>query len=121
MAVWDDPRWQNSDPLGIGVQSRAAQNRFNFNVENPGTSFGPGHSAAWDGFFQAMQDQGVSNVGDSSTRMGFGPQFGALPSTFNPRFQTSAVQASGPSNQIGTPGIPASMQALQRRTTTKVK
>lgn len=108
--MWD----ASSDPLGIGLQSRAAQSRFNYGVQNPGTSFGPGHSAAWDGFFQALNEAGVSHLGDSSTRMGFGPQFGSLPSTYNPSFQTSAVRASGPSNQIGTPGIPQSMSSLQQ-------
>jgi hypothetical protein len=117
--------YDTKDPLGIDRGIRGMNNRFNFQQQNPGNAFGPLPSMQWEGFFQGLQDRGVSKVGDSSTRRGFGPQFGALPSTYNPDFQVSASE-SMPSNQIGVPGEEAplgvygssipSMDSLSRST-----
>lgn len=106
--MWD----AQTDPLGIGLQSRAANRRFTYGVQNPGSNFGPGHSSAWDGYFQALNEAGVSNLGDNSmgVHRGMFDAKPALPSTYNPAFQTSAVDAMGPSNQIG------SMAGIQRAT-----
>ena len=117
--------YDTTDPLGIDRQSRGLNSRFRYAQEHPGSSFGPLPSAGWSGYFQSLQDAGVSRLGDSSTRPGFGSQFGALPDTYDPNFQASAP-ATMPSNQIGVPGetmpngvygesIPA-MDALTRAT-----
>lgn len=80
-----------ADPLGIAVQGRGMQRRFQFAQQNPGSSFGPLPSAAWEGLFQAMQENGVNK-----TKFDSGGQFGSLPSTYNPAFQQSALNKSNP-------------------------
>lgn len=90
---------QGADPLGSAVQGRGLQRRFQFQQQHPGSSFGPLPSAAWEGLFQAMQENGVDKVADNSVGeargmfgQGGGNHFSALPSTYNPQFQHSAAQ-----------------------------
>jgi len=95
--------YETKDPLGIDRGIRGLNSRFDFQQQNPGNAFGPLPSMQWEGFFQSLKDNGVTGLGDSSTKAGFGPQFGALPSTYNPSYQGSAVETM-PSNQVGVPG-----------------
>lgn len=101
----------NTDPLGNGLKSRAAeyknawQQAADQNARDHGqlVSFGhigPLSNPAWDGFYQAMQEKGVDRLADSSVGMKKG-MFGGFdaPDTFNANFQQSAV-ASKPSNQL---------------------
>jgi hypothetical protein len=98
----------NNDPLGIALQSRAADKRFRFQQDHPGSSFGPLPDSRWDGFFQAMDEAGVDGVADSSVGAKKGMWSGKAPmgSTYDPRYQTSAVDTM-PSNQLGTAGLTA--------------
>jgi hypothetical protein len=98
--------YQN-DPLGIDVQSRGINRRWNYGIEHPEArlSGGPLPDPRWEGFFQAMSDQGVTKMADNSVgqaRGMFAPK-AAAPSTYNPDFQGSAVDTM-PSNQLGVAG-----------------
>lgn len=95
--------YNTKDPLGIDVQSRGMNNRFRYQQEHPGNAFGPLPSMQWEGYFQSLEDAGVTHMGDSSTKQGFDSQFGSLPSTYDPQRQASAVDTM-PSNQIGQAG-----------------
>lgn len=53
---------QGADPLGISVQARGMDRRFNYAQQHPGSSFGPLPNPMWEGLFQALQEQGVDNV-----------------------------------------------------------
>lgn len=46
----------STDPLGIGLQQRAAANR------QPYPGFGPLPDPQWEGYFQAMNEAGVNKV-----------------------------------------------------------
>lgn len=82
-----------TDPLGIGVQARGRAHRQAYEMQNLGHNMGPLSSSMWDGFFQAMQEQGVRGVADNSVGVARG-MFGATPqtSTYDPSFQSSALQ-----------------------------
>ncbi len=97
-----------ADPLGIAVQGRGMDRRFNFAQQHPGSSFGPLPSPMWEGLFQAMQENGVSKVGEES-----GGQFGALPSTYNPNFQQSAASSGGPLSGLQS-AMPAGYQTHEQ-------
>ena len=103
-----------TDPLGIGLKARAANQRRDLEVRNLGHNYGPLSDPAWDGFFQAMNEAGVDNLADNSMGAARG-MFSAkppLPSTFNPAFQTSATMGMTPTNQIGVPGVVPSLEGL---------
>lgn len=92
------------DPLGIGVMGRGQQSRSQQHLDemdgdiNSRMVGGPLPNAAWDGLLQAMQEHHVGRVGQTSATP-------ALPSTFNPAFQHSAVEESGPSTNMAAPGL----------------
>lgn len=96
-----------SDPdrLGIGLKSRAKRERMSADPrEGFGRHVGPLGDPQWAGFFQALQEAGVDRVADNSVgeARGMFPQSAPYEHTFDPmQGQTSAVLASGPSNQIG--------------------
>jgi len=97
------------DPTGAGLKIRAAGHRRNFQDQEaerykvlqqafPGIgmygpmrsslgkmSSGPLPDPAWEGLFQAMSERGVSKV------KGAAEPFGALPSTYDPEPQASAL------------------------------
>lgn len=104
--------YDTKDPLGIDRMARGVNSRFEFQQQNPGNAFGPLHSAQWDGFFQALQDQGVKRLADNSIGQARGmfPGQEATPNTYDPRYQTSAVAAAGPSNQVGA--MPGSVSGI---------
>lgn len=114
--MWD----QQSDPLAIGLQSRARQKRLDY---YNGAGFGHMGTVLpdpkWDGFFQAMDEAGVSNLADSSVGIKKGMWSPGAPQggTYDPRYQSSAVDAMSPSRQLGVPGanVPSSVQALLRK------
>lgn len=101
-----------SDPLGVGLRSRAAdyktlwQQAADQNARDHGqlVSFGhigPLSDPRMDGFFQAMQEAGVDKVGDASTGMKKGMFGGSeAPSTFDPASQSSAIDQSPVSRQL---------------------
>lgn len=89
------------DPLGIAVQGRAqaARQSRHLNEDWGHPTFGPLPDPKWDGFFQAMKEQGVTGLADNSVGVKKG-MFGAAPpsaDTYNPQFQTTALT---PSRQI---------------------
>ena len=71
----------------------------------------------WDAWLEALQDQGVTELADSSVGAAKG-MFSATPqtSTFDPSFQTSAGAGMSPSRQIGQrlPGKNAALRGLQQ-------
>lgn len=103
-----------ADPLGIALQDRAQQARqaqrmqdFEYNTGSLGLgSAGPLPSAAWDGLFQAMAERGVRRAGQSSGTAALGP-------TYDPGFQTSAVDQAN-ANSFASP---YHGQSLDRRAT----
>lgn len=56
-------------------------------------NFGPAPDPSWDGYFQAMGEQGVDNLADNSVgaKRDMWSPHQPLPSTYNPNFQTSAL------------------------------
>jgi hypothetical protein len=100
------------DPLGIALQDRAAQARQQQHMDemegdiNHRMIGGPLPSAAWDGLLQAMAERGVRRVGASSGTAALGP-------TYDPGYQTSAVDQAN-SNNIASP---YHGQSLDRRAT----
>lgn len=117
----------STDPGGISLMNRARQNRLEYEQQNRGRNFGPLSDPRWDGFFQAMNEAGVSRIADNSVgeARGMFPGKEPLPSTYDPTYQQSAVDTM-PSNQIGVAGPDAplgvrggsipSMDALTRAT-----
>lgn len=69
----------DDDSLGIGLQARAADRRMlkrntDMQTMSPGewnnrNIGGPAVDPQWDGFFQALHEQGVSGVADDSVGM----------------------------------------------------
>lgn len=60
------PSWlRNTDPLGIALKQRARDTRADLNPTGLG-SMGPLMDPMWDGFMQAMSEQGVDRLGDDS-------------------------------------------------------
>lgn len=121
------------DPLGIAVQGRAQQARQAQHLQDWGhPTFGPLPDPKWDGFFQAMGEQGVTGLADDSVGAKEGMWSDTSRSwepTFDPSFQTSAVSTASPqinnkgeqtgtlftprsSNNIAGPGTPPSLQGL---------
>jgi hypothetical protein len=128
----------SNDPLGIGLITRAQDRRRNYAM---GEGFGNGGfggplpDPAWDGFFQALSEKGVRGLADNSVgeAKGMFPESGSTVSTYDPSFQTSAVDTM-PSNQLGTsgsgrmaglgepgPSIPSMDALLQKTTRARVK
>lgn len=116
------------DPQGVGLRSRAAAYKTDWgnaakeNARQHGqlVSFGqvgPISDPKWDAFMQAMDEAGVSKVGDDSMGVEKGMWGAASPgvSTFNPAFQSSAVLDSGRSRQINARPHPA-LEGLMRAT-----
>jgi hypothetical protein len=94
------------DPLGIALRSRAADAKQANYLQNFGHNpINIQSDPAWDGFFQALKEQGVSSLADSSVgaKKGMWSPHEPLPSTYDPRFQSTAIRSK--SNQIGSPGI----------------
>ena len=83
-----------TDPLGIGVQSRGMDSRFQYNIDHPGSSlFGPLPDPRWEGFFQALKEAGVENLvgpedkpGESHQLRGTPTSFGAGGEEYGPRY-----------------------------------
>jgi len=103
----------------LELRGRAKENRRMQEAESyaqtgrlPRTSFMGGLPPQWDAWFQALEDQGVTKLGDQSVgeAKGMFPKRAPLPSQFNPAYQSSAVLAAGPTNQIG--GQNASLDAI---------
>lgn len=94
------------DPLGIAVQGRAQQARQAQHLKDWGhPTFGPLPDPKWDGFFQAMGEQGVTGVADDSVGVKKGLWSDTSRSwepTFDPASQTSAQTTAAP--QIGNTG-----------------
>lgn len=69
----------------------------------PRTSFMPSLPPEWDAWFQALENEGVTRLGDQSVgeAKGVFPGRAPLVSNFDPSYQSSAVLESRPSKQIG--------------------
>ena len=93
------------DKLGIGLKSRAKQFRRTQTtdrgrVSGMGAVGGPLQDPQWDGFFQAMAEQGVSGLRDDSAGYAKGI-FDSLGQNYEPTFdpfmgQQSAVATAAP-------------------------
>lgn len=106
----------DDDPLGIGLQTRAAARRKAAENSQPTSEWmnhqigGPAISPAWEGWFQALQEAGVDNLGDNSVgvKRGMwsqGPEYKPL---FDPNYgESSAVAQAIPtlSGAADTPGF----------------
>lgn len=116
-----------SDPLGVGLRSRAAdyktlwQQTADQNARDHGqlVSFGhigPLSDPSTDAFFQAMQEAGVDKIGDASTGMKKG-MFGGYQagSTYDPQSQSSAIDQSPASNQLNANPMAGFQRAAFRR------
>lgn len=108
----------HEDPLGVGLKSRAKQSRWRNRDQTRGRNLGPLSDPQWDAFFQAMDEQNVSKLADSSV--------GAARDMWDPaqivrgpeaRHQGSAPLAQRPSNQLNARNVDlslASMDALDK-------
>lgn len=100
------------DPLGIAVQGRAQAARQKQHLDDWGhPTFGPLPDPKWDGFFQAMGEQGVTGLADDSVGVKKG-MFSAtpdLPDTYDPtRNQVTSLKGPvGRSNQINSRALPS--------------
>lgn len=113
--MWD----QSQDPLGIALMGRAKAARDKQHLDsmsnvNSMQVGGPAPDPKWDGFFQAMNEAGVTGLADNSVGVKKG-MFGAeapLPDTYNPRYQITSLKGKvGRSNQINSKALP-SMQGI---------
>lgn len=113
----EGPSWlRNTDPLGIGLRTRAREDRAYLNPTGLG-SMGPLRDPAWDAFLQSM-DENADEVGGNQ----FGVHEGMFSAprehvnTFDPGLQRSAVQESGASRQLN--GAVPSLDGLYAATGT---
>ncbi len=80
----------DTDPLGIGLQARAADRKRAQNAQDQATMspgewnnrpIGPASDPQWDGFFQSLYENGVEGMADNSVGvkkgMWQGPQEGS--------------------------------------------
>lgn len=132
----------SEDPLGIGLQARAAQRMKDQQVgQDPsGWMNRPIQTVLpdpqWQGWFQALQEAGATNLGDSSQmeRKGlWDPSNQPYEPTFDPTHQTSAEATAAPlvkggyglqmrpdANMAAGPGqnkMAAALEALKRGVT----
>lgn len=84
-----EPFDPSTDPLGIGVQSRASDARWRNILTGQGPTQGPLPDSKWEGFFQALQEHGVNRLvgGPSQAELDLEKQTG--------RFQTLPNQSLG--------------------------
>lgn len=114
----------HEDPLGVGLKSRAKQSRWRNRDQTRGRNLGPLSDPQWDAFFQAMDEQNVSKLADSSVGAARGMwddhearnEWSAIPSgparAPEAAHQDSAALMQRPSRQFNARNIDPSLASL---------
>ena len=103
----------HSDPLGIGIKSRAKQTRRMQAVPHRRGSMNVLPDPQWEGYFQALREAGVDNLADQSV----GVKKGMFPSSVSALL---GPEAGGPVQMGDTSMLDplGNRDALRRRTGT---